>query len=88
MFEASPWVPDAAAAGRPFASVEALHAAMVSAVRGAGRERQLALIRAHPDLGARLAMSRESVAEQAGAGLDRLSPELFERLSGLNRAYR
>ena len=88
IFEHSPWVPAAVAAQRPFADVTALHAAMVQAVQGAGEPRQLELIRAHPDLGARLKMSTESVSEQAGVGLDRLSPELFERFSGLNAQYK
>ena len=33
-------------------------------------------------------MSDASVGEQAGAGLDRLSPRDFERLHALNSAYR
>ncbi len=58
-----------------------------SAVDSAGRDAQLALIRAHPDLGKRLAMSKESTAEQRGAGLDACSPEEFEELQHLNHAY-
>ena len=88
VFEASAWVAEAVAPLRPFGSVRDLHAAMVAAVAAAGPEAQLALVRAHPDLGARLRMSAESVSEQAGAGLDRLPPGLFARFSGLNAAYR
>jgi 2-oxo-4-hydroxy-4-carboxy-5-ureidoimidazoline decarboxylase len=51
-------------------------------------DEQLALLRAHPDLGARARMSRASTGEQAGAGLNRLSDEQFERLQRLNAAYR
>jgi 2-oxo-4-hydroxy-4-carboxy-5-ureidoimidazoline decarboxylase len=88
IFEHSPWVARAVAPDRPFSSVQSLHAAMVRAVQGAGQEAQLELIRAHPDLGARLKMTDQSVSEQSGVGLDRLSPELFERFSRLNDAYR
>jgi 2-oxo-4-hydroxy-4-carboxy-5-ureidoimidazoline decarboxylase len=87
VFERSPWVAAAVVALRPFASREALHAAMVAAVTAASPNQQLALIGAHPDLGGKLAMSNESVSEQAGAGLDQLPPALFERFSSLNARY-
>jgi 2-oxo-4-hydroxy-4-carboxy-5-ureidoimidazoline decarboxylase len=50
VFEHSPWVAERAFAARPFASVDALHAAMAGAVKAAGEEAQLALLRAHPEL--------------------------------------
>ena len=52
VFEDSPWVAERAWAQRPFATLDALHEAMVSAVASATSEEQLALLRAHPDLGA------------------------------------
>jgi 2-oxo-4-hydroxy-4-carboxy-5-ureidoimidazoline decarboxylase len=61
---------------------------MVEALTAAGADAQLAVLRAHPDLGARARMSEASVGEQAGAGLDRLTPEEFERLQQLNHDYR
>jgi 2-oxo-4-hydroxy-4-carboxy-5-ureidoimidazoline decarboxylase len=87
IFEHSPWVAEEAWWMRPFNNLEALLAAMASAVRLAGRERQLALIRAHPDLGARAKMSNASVGEQAGAGLDQLSADEMNRLREWNAAY-
>ena len=54
----------------------------------ATRDERLALLRAHPDLGTRARMSDASVGEQHGAGLDRLTPEEFDRLQRLNLAYR
>jgi 2-oxo-4-hydroxy-4-carboxy-5-ureidoimidazoline decarboxylase len=88
IFEHSPWVAEQAWTSRPFATVAGLHAIMVRAVERAGKEKQLMLIRAHPDLGARIQMSPASASEQAGAGLDRLTAEEFERLQTLNSAYR
>lgn len=88
IFESSPWVAERAWAGRPFASVDHLHATMTAVVEAAGQEERLALLRAHPDLGARARMSAASVGEQQGAGLDRLTPEEFDRLQRLNLAYR
>jgi 2-oxo-4-hydroxy-4-carboxy-5-ureidoimidazoline decarboxylase len=88
VFEGSPWVAERVVAARPFASVEALHGAMVGAVEQASRDEQLALIRAHPDLAARVRLSASSTAEQAGAGLDRLSAEEYARFQELNGRYR
>jgi 2-oxo-4-hydroxy-4-carboxy-5-ureidoimidazoline decarboxylase len=87
IFEESPWVAERVWERRPFSSVEQLHAAMIAVVQAAPRAEQLALLRAHPDLGARARMSEASAAEQAGAGLDRLTPAAFERLQRLNAAY-
>ena len=88
VFEHSPWVAERAWPTGPFADLESLHAAMVRQVAQASIEEKLALIRAHPDLGARAEMSASSVEEQAGAGLDRLTAEEFQRLHRLNGAYR
>ena len=86
--EDSPWVAERAWQQRPFADLDRLHAAMVAAVAAATREQQLALLRAHPDLGTRLRMSDASTGEQAGAGLDRLARHDVERLQQLNHEYR
>jgi 2-oxo-4-hydroxy-4-carboxy-5-ureidoimidazoline decarboxylase len=92
VFEHSPWVAEAAFDRRPFTSLEALHEAMTAVVREAPRDAQLALLRAHPDLAGRAAragaMSAASVAEQASAGLDRLTDEEYDRFTRLNAAYR
>jgi urate oxidase / 2-oxo-4-hydroxy-4-carboxy-5-ureidoimidazoline decarboxylase len=84
-FESSPWVAEAAWEERPFGSVGELHAAMVRAVERAPEQRQLALIRAHPELGGGDDLTPASAAEQAGAGLDRPGDE---RLSRATAAYR
>ena len=88
IFEDSPWVAERAWAHKPFSGVEALHAAMVAEVEDAARHEQLQLLRAHPDLGTRARVSEASTGEQAGAGLDRLAPNEYERLERLNAAYR
>jgi 2-oxo-4-hydroxy-4-carboxy-5-ureidoimidazoline decarboxylase len=88
VFEGSPWVAERAWAARPFASVAALHAALVQAVERASPDEQLALIRVHPDLGTRARLSDSSTAEQAGAGLDRLNPDEYARFHDLNARYR
>lgn len=91
--EHSPWVAEAAARARPFADHAALVAAFVDAVRAAPPNAQLALLRAHPDLADRAAiagggLAPESKREQAGAGLERLTPAEFARFGDLNARYR
>src|SRR5262249_9418513 len=49
---------------------------------------KMALLRAHPDLGTRAKISNSSAKEQAGAGLDQLSPVEFARLRQLNDTYK
>jgi len=92
LFEHSPWVARAALHRRPFASVADLHGALESAMRAAPRERQVALICAHPELAGRAARAGElteaSTGEQARAGLDRLTAEELGELEAMNRAYR
>ena len=88
IFEDSPWVAERAWPLRPFATVDALHAAMVTIVEAASAEERLALLRAHPDLGTRARMSDASVGEQRGAGLDRLTREEFAHLQEMNAGYR
>ena len=58
IFEGSPWVAERAWETRPFATLDALHDAMTSVVAAASAEEQLALLRAHPDLGAATALDR------------------------------
>ncbi|MFG1340594.1 allantoinase PuuE [Xanthobacter autotrophicus] len=94
VFEHSPWIAEGAydkgltpredtAAG--------LHAALAAVLRAAPIEKQMAVIHAHPDLAGKLAeaklLTAESTAEQASAGLDRLTAEEKARFTALNDAY-
>jgi 2-oxo-4-hydroxy-4-carboxy-5-ureidoimidazoline decarboxylase len=92
VFERSPWIAEATWAQRPFASVERLHAALCQTVHAAGVEKQLALIRAHPELVGRAALAgtltRESTSEQASAGLGTLSVAEIALFQKQNAAYR
>jgi OHCU decarboxylase len=64
---------------------------MCAAFRAAAEEERLGVLKAHPDLAGRLAISGELTAdsrsEQAGAGLDSLTPTEFERFTDLNTRY-
>ena len=93
IYEHSPWVAEEAAAVVDDASdLGAIADVMADCVDNASVERQLELIRAHPDLVGKAAVAGEltedSSTEQASAGLDRCSPEEYERFEALNRAYR
>jgi len=91
IFEHSPWVPQRAAAARPFASRLDLLDAMRAVVQAAPVEQQLGLIRAHPQLGARgrkrAELTEASSREQRRAGLDACTDEEFDQLLRLNTAY-
>ena len=90
--EHSPWVAEAAAGLRPFASREAMIEAFADVVGRASHDARLALIRAHPDLAGKAAragaVAEDSRREQAGVGLDGLTEAEYARFTELNDAYR
>jgi 2-oxo-4-hydroxy-4-carboxy-5-ureidoimidazoline decarboxylase len=92
LFEHSPWVADETWPKRPFHDTAQLHAELCVTMRAAPHDRQLALIRAHPDLAGRLAqqntLSAESAKEQANADLNHLTSAELAEFQGLNAAYR
>jgi len=94
VYENSPWV--ARAAFDRGLTVEhddpaGLASLMASVVAAAPDDTRLALLRAHPDLAGKLAlaggMTASSVDEQAGAGLDRCTPEELAKFQDLNTRY-
>ncbi|WP_244479432.1 MULTISPECIES: 2-oxo-4-hydroxy-4-carboxy-5-ureidoimidazoline decarboxylase [unclassified Rhizobium] len=93
IFEHSAWVAEEAfgTLGSGPMTAPAVHAAMVQAFRAASPEQRLQVLRAHPDLAGRLAIAGEltadSKAEQASAGLDRLTPEEHARFTTCNAIY-
>ncbi len=90
-YEHSPWIAQRAAAFRPFASLAQLKLALAGVVREAGREAQLALVRAHPELAGKAMVSKtlttESTDEQGKAGLTECNAAEFTRLQQLNTEY-
>lgn len=87
VFEQTPSIAQQAWTQRPFRDVADLHQNMVLVVQSLSPAAQLALIQAHPDLGSKAKMAEASVQEQAGVGLDRLTPAEYDRLTQLNQAY-
>ena len=94
VFEHSQWIAerafDSGAVYDPLRA-GAVHAALCAIFRQASREERRDVLLAHPDLAGKLAiagdLTEESKSEQAGAGLDRLSPEEHEEFSRLNSDY-
>ncbi|MEG3122891.1 2-oxo-4-hydroxy-4-carboxy-5-ureidoimidazoline decarboxylase [Sphingomonas sp. GB1N7] len=88
LFEHSPWVVRRAVARLPMGDA---YAGMMAVVHDATSEERLALIRAHPELAGKAAvdgsLTEASTAEQASAGLDRLTQGEFDRFHELNAAY-
>ncbi len=95
VYEHSAWIAEAAYQ-RGLTPAEdspgGLAAAMAEVLAASDRDAKLALIRAHPDLAGRAAiagdLTQSSKSEQAGAGLDRCTPEEYARFQELNEAYK
>jgi 2-oxo-4-hydroxy-4-carboxy-5-ureidoimidazoline decarboxylase len=95
IYEHSPWVAEIVfghGVSADMDSLTGLHDAMRSVVDDSDRDRKLELLRNHPDLAGRLALrgelTAESTSEQAGAGLDRCSPEELAEFQSLNDRYK
>lgn len=91
LYEGPPWIVEEAYAAHPFASLDALHDALDAVMWRAPRERQVALLRAHPDLVGEAALrgtlTASSSHEQAAAGLDKLSEDEVAEFGRLNAEY-
>lgn len=87
VFEETPTIASRVWNHHPFQDFEHLYQQMKAEVLALTEAEQVDLICAHPDLGSKAKMAENSVKEQAGVGLDRLSPDEFERFHALNQAY-
>jgi uric acid transporter len=88
LFQGAAWIAEAVAGRRPFDSVYAMRHAFHTALFDAPQERRAELLGSYPDLAAKVALGQESRRDQAAAGLDRLTPDEYERFDALNDAYR
>ncbi len=95
IFEHSAWVAEGAydhGLSPGSDTPEGLHADMATIMRAAAKERQLALINAHPDLAGKLhaagRLTQDSTKEQSSAGLDMLTDAERRRFTELNDAYK
>ncbi len=91
LYEHSDWIAEQALSQRPFQSLAHLKHAMTQVLEAAGREAQLSLIRAHPELAGKAMVSKtltaESTNEQTKAGLTDCTLEEFALIQRLNADY-
>lgn len=94
VFEHSPWIAERAhdlELGPAHDSAVGVHSALCRMFRSASAEERLGVLCAHPDLAGKLAAAKaltaESTAEQASAGLDHLTDEERATFTRLNTAY-
>lgn len=91
LYEHSPWIAEAAEEKRPFPDFYSLLAAMTEIVSSSDEAKQLALLRAHPELAGKAVIDRHltdaSIEEQASAGLDRMTSQEYETFHRLNADY-
>ncbi len=91
LYEHSPWIAEQALASRPFRSLAHLKHCMVQVLREAGREAQVTLIRAHPELAGKAmrdhTLTAESTLEQNKAGLTQCSADELATIARLNAQY-
>jgi OHCU decarboxylase len=91
LFEGPPWIVAEAWHARPFQTRAELYTTLCTIMQQAPLEKQIALLRSHPDLVGRAALagklSSASTSEQASAGLDKLNPAEITMFTQLNRSY-
>ncbi|MDD5335475.1 MAG: 2-oxo-4-hydroxy-4-carboxy-5-ureidoimidazoline decarboxylase [Rhodoferax sp.] len=91
LYEPSPWVIEGALARRPFLSLAHLKYVMADIVRHAGRDRQLALVRAQPELAGQAMVGNtqtpESGHEPDQAGLTQCTAAELAKIQRLNADY-
>ena len=91
LYEHSPWIAEKALAARPFKSLAHLKHLMTQVVDQAGRDTQIQLVRAHPELAGKAMVSQsltaESSNEQSTAGLTNCTPQELASIVQLNSDY-
>ena len=93
VFEQSSWIAEGVRHGIECDDIDfdSVYRAMIAIFRGGGAERQISVLRSHPDLAGRLALAGDltpdSLAEQSAAGLDKCSEAELSEFRCLNRKY-
>ncbi|MDG1377432.1 MAG: allantoinase PuuE [Yoonia sp.] len=94
VFEHSPWIAERAfdlELSPAHDTATGLHNALARMFRSASEEERLGVLLAHPDLAGKLAaakrLTKESTAEQAGAGLDALTDDERAGFIAMNAQY-
>ena len=91
LYEHSPWIAERALTQRPFVSLAHMKRALADVLSAAGKQAQIDLIRAHPELAGKAMVSKtltaESTHEQGKAGLTDCTPQEFAHIQQMNADY-
>ena len=91
IFEKTKWIAEKLYNQKPFDDFKDLCSKMLEIFETAGKETQLKILGAHPDLAGKVTinlLTSNSRSEQSNAGLDQCSEEEFNEFKNLNKSYR
>ena len=91
IFEKTKWIAEKLYNQKPFDDFKDLCSKMLGIFETAGKETQLKILGAHPDLADKVTvnlLTSNSWSEQSNAGLDQCSEEEFNEFKNLNKSYR
>jgi len=91
IFEKTKWIAEKLYNQKPFNNFKDLCSKMLGIFETAGKETQLKILEAHPDLADKVTvnlLTSNSRSEQSNAGLDQCSEEEFNEFKNLNKSYR
>jgi len=91
IFEKTKWIAEKLYNQKPFDDFKDLCSKMLGIFETAGKETQLKILEAHPDLADKVTvnlLTSNSRSEQSNAGLDQCSEEEFNEFKNLNKSYR
>ena len=91
IFEKAIWIAEKLYNQKPFDNFEELSSKMLNIFEAAKKEKQLKILKDHPDLANKTKISLltpDSLKEQASAGLDQCTEEEFNEFKKLNDAYK
>ena len=91
IFENAIWIAEKLHNQKPFNNFEELSSKMLNIFEAAKKEKQLKILKDHPDLANKTKISSltpDSLKEQTSAGLDQCTEEEFNEFKKLNDAYK
>ncbi len=91
IFENTIWIAEELYNQKPFDNFEALSSKILNIFETTTKEKQLKILKAHPDLASKTKinlLTPDSLNEQANAGLDQCTEEEFNEFKKLNDAYK
>ena len=91
IFENAIWIAEKLYNQKPFNNFEELSSKMLNIFEAAKKEKQLKILKDHPDLANKTkisALTPDSLKEQTSAGLDQCTKEEFNQFKKLNDSYK